>query len=137
MKLAITPATRTRSIQDAFNSQFPFLKIEFFKKKHVAGEATLEKDMVRHTHLLFELNDAMKEGSIVIDPSETVGSFEQRFQERFGIAIQVFRKQGSTWLETTHTDDMTFSEQNQKGKEASLPVRNALPGDRYLEDGQY
>ena len=39
-------------------------------------------------------------------------------QEEFGLHVQVFRKSGNTWLETSTSDDLTLEDQNFKGKES-------------------
>jgi hypothetical protein len=49
----------------------------------------------------------------------TVNELEQRFKSQFGLNIQVFRKHGKTWIETTVTDNWTLFKQNEEGKTLS------------------
>ena len=49
----------------------------------------------------------------------TVGDLEQRFQDVYGLSVQVFRKSGKVWLETTVTDNWTLDEQNDKEQSLS------------------
>jgi hypothetical protein len=44
-----------------------------------------------------------------------VSKVEMGFQESFGISVQVFRKSGKVWLETSATDCWTLEEQNEQG----------------------
>ena len=104
---------------------------------HIAGEASASTDMVKDNHTLGEINSNLMKGSITIHPNDTVAFIEQSFQQKFGLPIQIFRKQKDAWIETTKTDQLTLAIQNQKGLEASAPRKSVIPGDRYLEDGQY
>ena len=46
----------------------------------------------------------------------TVTDLEQNFSDVYGLSIQVFRKSGDVWLETTITDGWTLEKQNEQGK---------------------
>ena len=46
-----------------------------------------------------------------------VAELENAFAKSFGFAVQVFRKSGNVWLQTTATDDWTLEEQNLKATE--------------------
>ena len=61
--------------------------------------------------------------------SMTVGQLEKAFRERFGLNMQVSRKSGPVWLETTVTDKWTLRQQNEHGRELSVPVKKILPED--------
>ena len=52
----------------------------------------------------------------------TVGELENIFKDQFGANVQVSRKSGSLWLETTLTDKWTLLQQNEQGKELSTPA---------------
>jgi len=53
---------------------------------------------------------------------------EKSFYDRFDMLVQVSRKSGSIWLETTMTDNWTLKQQNDHGRELSEPVKKILPG---------
>jgi hypothetical protein len=44
---------------------------------------------------------------------------EREFRERFGISIQVLRKEKDGWVQTTGTDDFTLKELNETGRNSS------------------
>ena len=46
----------------------------------------------------------------------TVNELEQRFSDVYGLGVQVFRKSGNVWLETTVTDGWTLEQQNKQGE---------------------
>ena len=61
---------------------------------------------------------------ITNQPLQTVilklqNELEKIFKDQFGLAVQVFRKSGNLWLETTMTDNWTLQQQNNHGKEIS------------------
>lgn len=63
------------------------------------------------------------EGFIHITDDMPVSKLEQLFLDQFGLSVQVFRKSGSSWLETTFTDDWTLKRQNDAGMELSQFTR--------------
>jgi hypothetical protein len=93
-------------IQTEFNRTYPFLKIEFQQKRN--GRTSLEK-----------INEKLPEGIIEMDDSTTVEELQKSFWTLFGLNMQVFRRSGNIWLETTMTDHWTLQQQNQHGKEIS------------------
>ncbi len=137
MKLEIDYTKKTGTIKQGFNRMFPFLKIEFFNTAHAPGEPTSRDQLIADDTPFGKINGIVKEGSINIHEDDSVAAVEQSFQQKFGLAVQVFRKQNNVWIETTKTDQLTLAEQNEKGKAASTSPVHTEPGDRYLEDGQY
>lgn len=70
-----------------------------------------------------------EEGDLSVFDSMTVGQLEKSFLEKFGMLVQVSRKSGSVWLETTMTDSWTLKQQNDHGRELSAPAGRYLPPD--------
>lgn len=117
MKLKLQSSKRISALKDEFNSHFPFLKLEFFKVEHDPLEPTAKKAMITGDHDLGEISTSMSSGELDVQSSMKVGVLESLFAERFGLNVQVFRKSGKVWLETSSTDTMTLEEQNRLGKE--------------------
>jgi hypothetical protein len=118
MKLNLSADTRIKDIRDAFNRQFRYLQIEFFKNPHRPGQANPLNEKLPHNATLLDINGVMKEGEIIISSRHTVEEIEQRFQRFFHLPVQIFRKTRFGWLETTKTDRLTLYEQNQMGRDA-------------------
>jgi glycerol-3-phosphate O-acyltransferase len=119
--MTIDASKKLSVIQKEFNSHYPYLKLEFFKRRHEVRAGSLKKDMILHDVTLQQLqsgNTSTTE-ALVITPDMPVFRLEQMFQERYKIAVQVFRKSGRSWLETSLTDDWTLRHQNEQGKELS------------------
>ena len=99
-------------IQEEFGIRFPFLKLGFFKNPHNVFEGNSKREMVfkkKLTHL-------HKVGEIIINDEMTVAELEQKFREQFDLNVQVFRKHGKSWIETTVTDNWPLQKQNEEGK---------------------
>ena len=110
-------------IQEDFNSAFPFLKIEFYKKTGSTDRHPIDKAIP-----LAKVG-ILQEGVLRIDDDMSVGELEHIFSDQYGTYVQVSRKSGSLWLETTMTDKWTLRQQNEHGRELSVPENRNLPGN--------
>ncbi len=119
MKIAINDKRKIFAIQEEFNTLFPFLKIEFFSKPHKVGGPSAKKLMKHNAKTLEECRTIHNKGQITITPNLTVSDLEQKFQDVYGLSVQVFRKSGKVWLETTVTDGWSLAEQNRQGEALS------------------
>lgn len=119
MKLEIEDTIKINTLQSQFNKVFPFLKIEFFSKSHILGKGSPKKEMSVNTKKVGECRKSHKNGTIYISSDMTVSDLEQVFKEQYDLNIQVFRKSGKIWLETTATDSWTLMKQNEAGRELS------------------
>jgi hypothetical protein len=118
MKIYLSATTRVKVVKSAFNKEFPYLKLEFFRKKHVPGTANGFYQMVEGNPCLIDVTGTMREAVIDIKPHQTVAEVEELFQNKFNLPIQVFRKSRNVWMETILTDHYTLTRQNKMGREA-------------------
>lgn len=110
--MKITNHKAIAEIQKEFASLYPFLKLEFFKNAHNVFEGNSRREMVFRK----EITHLSKEGEILVSDNMTVEQLEQEFKNQFGLNVQVFRKHGNSWIETTVTDNWTLQKQNEEGK---------------------
>ena len=104
-------------LQKEFNDAFPYLKLVFFKHAHDAYKGSPAKDILNEPEkMLFRVEDKPHEGVLYIEPEMPVWQVERLFKEEYGLYVQVFRKSGNLWLETSVTDDLTLEQQNAKGR---------------------
>jgi hypothetical protein len=120
--LQITHKRSINEVQQDFNIQYPFLKIEFYKANHSLqhSDASAKRQHLINT-LPIKNAGLVKDGTIEIHDAMTVGQLEDIFRTEFGLSAQVSRKSGILWLETTMTDNWTLKQQNEHGKELSIP----------------
>ena len=117
MKIQVSKDKTIAQLQDAFSQTFPFLKLAFFTKPHKAYKGSPAKFLVSDRDVtLGSLEKKPHSGDLYIEPEMPTWQVERLFEEEFGLHVQVFRKSGNTWLETSVTDDLTLEEQNVKGK---------------------
>ena len=122
MHLHITPARLITEVQKEFNNMFPFLKLEFFQNKASNRSGFSLKNLVSHDRKIVEVQPSIKDGEVQIMEEMKVQDLEKIFKDQFGLAVQVFRRSGNLWLETTMTDSWTLRQQNEHGEEISSGV---------------
>jgi len=128
MTLQILKGRTVGELQQDFNQAYPFLKVDIFKEINGSNNPIIKQRLTRNIDL--SAAGKLKEGALELNDYMTVGQLEQMFREQFGINVQVSRKSGPVWLETTVTDKWTLRQQNEHGRELSIPVKKALPDDR-------
>jgi hypothetical protein len=127
MKLAKNKAIG--ELGNEFSSVYPFLRIEFYKDVQGRLGSKIRQKLVKSSSLA---NAGIRhEGEIEIEETMTVGQLEESFRKLFGLSVQVSRKSGIIWLETTMSDNWTLKQQNDHGRELSEPVKrdNNLDAD--------
>jgi hypothetical protein len=132
MKLRITPNRLISEVQKDFNNAFPFLKIEFFQNRNLQPAYTFQQ-MLPHNKRVVEGQAAITDGDIEITSTMTVKDLEKIFKDQFSLAVQVFRRSGNLWLETTMTDGWTLGLQNQHGREISAGGKKDHPEENDYE----
>lgn len=115
--LLISDNKQLKEIKAAFNAKFPHLKIEFFAEDHSTGEASSYKSMFDDELYMKDIRTVQAEGELSINGHIKTGSLENSFKEHFGVNVQVWRRAGNIWLQTTTTDAWTLSEQERTGAE--------------------
>ncbi|HQW44008.1 MAG TPA: hypothetical protein PLX74_07500 [Chitinophagaceae bacterium] len=119
MNLHIAPNSLISDIQKEFNKAFPFLKIEFFNNKSFSRTEFSAQQIIAANRRIVDTQLAIKDGDIQINEEMKVIELEKLFKDKFKLAVQVFRKSGNLWLETTMTDNWTLAQQNNHGREIS------------------
>ena len=117
--MIVTDNRKLFAIKEEFNIAFPYLKLEFFSKPNKGGNLSSIKLIKLNCATLGECSTNHTKGKIIITPQMTVVDLEQKFTKEYGLGIQVFRKSGKAWLETTLTDGWTLEEQNREGEALS------------------
>jgi hypothetical protein len=120
MLLSIYPEKKISEVQKEFNEEFPFLKLEFFKNGMTRKQSYPSHLQIPQSKMLQEAwNLKRGEGNMEIQDEMTVAELENLFMDRYNLSVQVFRRSGNIWLETTMTDNWTLRQQNEHGKEIS------------------
>ncbi len=116
MKINIAPDMTIAAVQDFFQTAFPHLKLVFFTKPHKAFKGSAAKFLIQDRNLLLgSLEKQPASGFLYLEGDMPTWQVERLFEEEFGLHVQVFRKSGNTWLETSVTDSLTLDQQEAKG----------------------
>ena len=132
MKISIDDQQTIAQVRDSFNKLFPFLKLEFFSKRHASEQPSPLKFLIKKNVTLKECRTIHNSGEITVTPDMKVNELEQLLWDEYGLGVQVFRKSGVIWLETVLTDLWTLAEQNAEGESLSKGIPPDEP--EYYQD---
>jgi hypothetical protein len=104
MELCIEKGKPIRDVQKEFNELYPFLKIELIEKGQPAAK------------VVSGINFTGNCKHVDVSGTRTVAELEGDFRNFFNLPIQVFRKAGSLWIETSLTHDWSLEQQNREGE---------------------
>ena len=111
--MKVTIDTHLLTVQLAFNEKFPHLKIAFYKNAHDRNELSPIAEEVFRDYTIGEINPDFKESEFLLYENEKVSEFEEKMEKIFGLHVQVLRKSGQTWIQTSVTDDWTLKKQEE------------------------
>jgi hypothetical protein len=123
MSVVVLPQTKLSEIQDIFKEKFPFLKIEFFKNENKKSVGPLRDQLVNPEKTVGEISVNKVGVTILFEVGTQVSHLEKDFKEKLGLFVQVFRRSGNVWLQTTRTVEWTLGDQNEHGREMSQVQR--------------
>lgn len=103
---------RIIDVQERFRVLFPLLQLRFYRISHQPGDSSSQRDeIVDRSLTLTAFNPNFTAGKIPLDADTTAGQLETNFASMFGLYVQVFRKAGKHWIQTTNTDEWPLSRQ--------------------------
>ena len=116
MKLHLAPTMTIGQIQAEFAAFFPNLKPVFFTKPHAAYKGSPAKFIVSEKDTLLSTLSAVipENADLLLELEMPVWQVERLFENEYGLHMQIFRRSGNTWLETSVTDDMSLEQQEKK-----------------------
>lgn len=126
MKLHIRPEEAILTLQNRFSESYPNLRLEFISAGKILHSSTLIRKACQ---------GKSKEGILEITPHTKVADLEQAFWKKFNMRVQVFRRTGNMWLETTATDNWTLEFQEKHGRESIELLKKDEMSDYDLSRG--
>ncbi|MEZ5043015.1 MAG: hypothetical protein R2828_24175 [Saprospiraceae bacterium] len=109
--MVITDEKKIIDIQQAFSEKFPNLKLEFYASPHRAGAGSSPEELLSPEAKIGAIRKVHQSGDLSINGHLKVKTLEKLFFDQYGLSVQVFRKSGDIWLQTTSTDEWTLTEQ--------------------------
>ena len=122
MQIYISEDATINNIHNDFKEAYPYLKLEFYWQPHAAGEASPAWEKIPPATPIEDIRMMHNFGWIDVGPNRTADDLEHDFRHEFGLNVQVMRKSGDLWLETTKTDNWSLKQLNEEGKMAEKHV---------------
>jgi hypothetical protein len=118
-QLHIENTVEIAELQRLFRQQFINLNLWFFWPQKDIEKVFTRDNLVSYGKIkASELSLTYTPGMISIDGRVKTGELEKMLLEKFGLYAQVMRRSGASWLETSHSDELTLWEQNTKAEES-------------------
>jgi len=134
MKIEVSKDKTIAEIQKEFSEFYPYLSLAFFTKQHEAYKGSPAKFLIQdRNQALGSIEKKPHSGILFLEEEMPTWQVERLFEEEFGLHVQVFRKSGNTWLETSVSDDLTLEEQNIKGQQSQRHHFDYLDPTDYRE----
>jgi len=125
MLLHIDDNILVTDVQDDFSDSFPLLKIEFYDEVHQYREKSVQAHRIIADNKIGAIRKIHDPGNLEIMSWYTTGRLERDFREKFGLNVQVFRKENGRWVKIARTDPYTLAEQMGRARNSvsSIPRR--------------
>ena len=112
--MQIHPNDSIQQLQDRFQAVFPLLQLRFYRAGHQLKEASAQRDeIVDSQRQLSSINPNLEACEIPVHPQTTAGTLEMEFARLLGLHVQVVRKAGKEWIQTTNTDEWALQRQQE------------------------
>lgn len=122
MIIHIQDSLALSDIQDRFSKCFPLLKIEFYNKPHCLKKPSEEDCRINPEKNVGQARHHHHQGELALKSWYTVARVEKEFAEKFGLNVQVFRKENGQWVQTGKTDRFTLHEQQEMARHAAASI---------------
>jgi hypothetical protein len=107
MLIEVKSDMMVKDLKKQFHGYYPNLKLEFFNQTS-SEDGGNSKDQMLDNEALLNAYTRNQSGTVEFNGNTSVRQFETLFSETFGLNVQVFRKSGNVYLETSNTDDWTL-----------------------------
>lgn len=131
MYIEINDDTTIRHIQEKISDYYPYLQIEFHRRPHKKYKASGANDLIFPGDTIGDVKQTHISAILEITPVSKVADIEKEFQQRFGLSVQILRKENEKWIQTTGMDDFTLKELNVLSRNSSDEFILAEPDSEY------
>jgi hypothetical protein len=122
MEIYISEEAIISNIQNDFREAYPFLTLEFYRQPHEEGEHCNEMEKLSPDTPIDDIRMMHTFGWIDISKQRSAAEVEYDFRHQLGLSVQVMRKSGAMWVQTTKTDHWTLQQLNEEGKLAEKHI---------------
>lgn len=134
MYIEINDNTAIRHIFQKFSDYYPYLQIRFYGKPHKLYGVSPDEDIIPPHKTIGEVKQTHVSGLLEITPVSKVAGIENEFLQRFGLSVQILRKEKDKWEQTTGMDDFTLKELNLLARNSSDEYILSEPDSEYPDE---
>lgn len=116
MHITVDEKKELRALQEEFSGLFPYLKLQLSKPASTGAFVVFQPN----GKTIGDLKIKNVNADLDITPEMTTSALKESFLHNYGLLVQVLRRFGNTWIETTVTDGWTLAEQNKQGERLSI-----------------
>ena len=117
MTIKINKNTTAATFQTAFKTEFPHLKLVFFRQ-NTSDDIWSSQMILNNQILLGEISDVLlpqiTTENLTISGNMTTAEFETILQNRYGLTARIFRQHNGDWIETTDARHLDLEGQNER-----------------------
>lgn len=125
MRIEISGKKKVGDIVSEFQDSYPYLTLNFYGARDGLLTGHTKQAIYPSDTALSEIQPELAEGYIDVPETMSVKQLEQRLRDLFRLNVQVLRRSGNVWLETTATDNWSLFHQNSHGRELTQKLRSA------------
>ena len=119
MIIELNDKMKIADLNHLFIQQFPFLKLSFYNQpKNLQGESFSYHLLDSNLNLIKCTESKSLPGEIEIHFWHKTNDVENQFKKKFGLNVQIHRRNGDEWVQTVGTDGLMLEEQNKIGKQS-------------------
>lgn len=118
MLIHIDDTTIVADIQERFSDSFPRLKIEFYDESLQDKQTPLPR--ISSEEQIGFIRRLHNVGELEILSWYSTGRVERDFKEKFGLNVQVFRRENGAWIQSRATDSATLAEQMERARQSAV-----------------
>lgn len=124
MLIEVKSDMMVKDLKKQFHGYYPNLKLEFFNQTS-SEDGGNSKDQMLDNEALLSAYTRNQSGTVEFTGNTSVRQFETLFSETFGLNVQVFRKSGNVYLETSNTDDWTLDMEHKEALSSMTKAEGA------------
>jgi hypothetical protein len=111
-RITISAHKTLHQINEEFSARFPDLRLTFYTEKHGVGEESSLWDTANMKLPLSQVGTCEQDEDFTLSGEMSVSDFEAKFQDRFGLGVQIMYFRAGSWHQTRSSDDWTLAQQN-------------------------
>ena len=119
MTIQISDNKLIQEVQDEFQREYPFLKLEFYRPQTKSQKVNLRRQAISGSSPIEAIRRIDATGLLDISENRSISEVEDDLKNIFGLYVEVFRKSGNLWIETTLTHQWSLHRQNLEGRQMS------------------